>query len=61
MTSRVFDGAPNEIEIVGGQKDDTNSQSSSTQKHGTEASDRDSDIDVYEGGNSAAKSQYTSR
>jgi len=32
MTSRVFENlsAPNEIEIVSGQKDDTNSQSSST-------------------------------
>ena len=64
MTSRVFENlsAPNEIEIVSGQKDDTNSQSTSTQKHATEASEENSDgaVEIYEGGNSG-KGRYTSR
>ena len=64
MTSRVFENlsAPNEIEIVSGNRDETNSQGSSTQKNVTEASDRDSDgaLEIYEGGNSG-KGRYTSR
>jgi hypothetical protein len=61
MTSRIFDnlGAPNEIEIVSRQKDDTNSQSSSGQRNGTEASE-DNTVEIYEGGNTG-KSAYTSR
>lgn len=63
MTSRVYDNVrgPDEVEIVSGHKEETNSQSSSARREGTEASDQDeqSAVELYEGG--VNKRRYTSR